>query len=207
MSNATRKEVTKSKVQIKKDAQGKLRIYVGPNQKQGSKTVELVQYIKTVSYYKSKQYNDNLQDSLFAEDDFDAPEQEYTNTETRVAWVTVPSKYSEEQIVAMVKKFENTACIQRVLSNHPILTEGQERAIASVELDFDLNDVAMSQVVRNKQEEVVLDNAGKIQYKKNLFFKTEKEDVDLRGNGEEYQPDFLLAEVEGAGALDPFQNL
>ena len=206
MSNATRKQVTRTQVEIKKDKDGNLRIYKSKNQKEGSLTVELVQKVTTKSFYKAKQYNDNLQDCLVPEEEFDSPEKEYENTETRVAWVQVPSKFSREQIISFVEKIAVSACICRVLSYHPILTEGQKKAIASVDLDFTLDDVAVTQVVRNPQGEIALHD-GNIQYKKNLFFKTFQEDKDLRNVDNVYACEVLMAEVEGALAFDDFQSI
>lgn len=205
MSNETRKVETRSKLAIKK-VDGKLRIYVGVNQKPGSRTVELVQKVTTKSYYKSKQYNDNLQDSLVAEEEFDAPEKEFSSTQIRVAWIQVPSKYSDQDIVNMVNGLPEDACIARTLSYHPILTEGQAKAIASPELDFNLDQVAESQVVRDKQGNIALHN-GFIQYKKNLFFKTAKADMDKRDAENVYQPDFLMEEINGAVVYDDMQNV
>ena len=98
------------------------------------------------------------------------------------------------------------ALICRVLSYHPILTEGQKKAIASPDLEFTLDDVAVTQVVRNPKGEIALHD-GNIQYKKNLFFKTFQADKDLRNVDNVYASEVLMAEVQGALAFDDFQQI
>lgn len=207
MSNAVRIETTRSKVTVNMK-NGQPRIFIGKNQKNGSKTVELRQEITTTSYYKSVKYSNNEQDSLFSDAEYGgASEKSYTNTEVRIDWINVPVDKTNDEILALVASLSN-ACIRRVLSNAPILTDDQKSAIASPKLEYTLDDAAESQVIRNPQTaELALDQNGKVQYRKCFFAKTFKQDIDLRGNGEEYMTEAMRVELEGAVGYDIYQDV
>jgi len=194
MSNASNVSTKKGKITFS-------RLYTNNYQKQGSQTLEIKQIIKTVSSYPSKKYNSNLQDSLFSESDFGVETNVYTSEETRVAWILVPDSKTEDEIKRMVAALSAEACIYKVLSNEPILDDNQKSAIQNGLKTLD--EFAMSQVVRypdthSQASECILDSDGNIQYRRTLFSKTAKEDIDTRGNGKTYVPEELQVEVYGA---------
>jgi hypothetical protein len=194
MSNATRKTVQRGKVTFS-------RLFASDYQKSGSKTLEIKQLITTTMYYPTKKFNSDLQDALFSESDFGVEENGYETTETRVAWIPVPANYTEVQVKQIVASLPNEACIYKMLSNSPILTDNQRQAVNQGLKSLD--DFANAQAIRypNNSEfagELILDAQDRIQYKRTFFSKTAQEDIDERGNGNEYASDELLEEVEGA---------
>ncbi len=194
MSNASRTTTTRSKVSFS-------RLYKAEKQKAGSKTVEVKQQITTTSYYAGKKYNSDLQDALVDDSVFGAEEQSYTNTSTRVAWILVPSDFTEGKVKEMLGKHPKQS-IQQITSNAPILNENQKAAIANGIATLD--SFANSQAIRygsNSENagQLILDNAGRVQYKVNVWKKEFVEDDDRRGNGEVYVSPELVEELEGAG--------
>jgi hypothetical protein len=193
MSNAIKEEIKRKPVMFS-------RLYKSPNQKEKSLTLEVKQEITKLSYYPSKKYNNNLQDSLFNESEFGTESKPFSSKETRVAWINVPSHINEEQAKAKLLNNKNS-CIYKILSNYPILDENQERAITTGLKTID--DFALNQAVRypdshEKGGELILDASGNIQYKRTFYSAETKADIDLRGNGKEYAPEELLEEIHGA---------
>lgn len=193
MSNAQNTTVTRSKISFS-------RLYKASYQKEGSKTLEVKQLIKTTSHYPSKKYNSSLQDGLFSESDFGAETNTYTQEETRVAWILVPENKTETEIKLMINNLPNS-CIYKVLSNEPILDENQKQSIATglkTKADF-----ANAQVVRygdnhEKAGQLILDTDGNVQYRRTFFSKEVKADEDYRGVVEVYMSREIEMEFEGA---------
>jgi hypothetical protein len=196
MSNAQNVTVKRSKISFS-------RLYKASYQKAGSKTLEVKQLITTTSYYASKKYNSSLQDGLFTESDFGAETNEYTQEETRVAWILVPENKTETEIKLMLNNLPN-ACIYKVLSNEPILDENQKQSISSglkTKADF-----ANSQVVRygdshENAGQLILDADDNVQYRRTFFSKEVKADEDYRGNGNVYMSREIEMEVQGASVF------
>lgn len=194
MSNATRKTIQRGNVTFS-------RLFASGFQKPGSKTLEIKQLISTIMYYPTKKFNSDLQDALFTENDFGVEENGYETTETRVAWIPVPANYNEAQVKQVVANLPKEACIYKILSNCPILTDNQRQAVNQNLKTMD--DFADPQAIRypNNSEfagELILDAAGRVQYKRTFFSKTAQEDVDERTNGKEYVSNALAEEIEGA---------
>lgn len=195
MSNASREVSTKGKVTFS-------RLYKSEYQKEGSLTVEVKQIITKKSYYAAKKYNSDLQDNLFSDEEFGAEEKEYSSTETRVAWIQVPSTTTEAQVKQMILKLASTACIFKILSNAPILDSNQQKAIDNnLKSLEDFSDAQVARYPRGSEKEgqVILDDNSKVQYRRTLFSKIHKEDIDLRGNGDEFVSETVIEELEGAG--------
>lgn len=198
MSNAERTEVTKSKISFS-------RLFTNNYQKQGSKTLEIKQEIRTTSFYPSKKFDSNLQDSLFSNSEFDGTEEkEYSVTETRVAWLLVPAEKTESEVKQMINALSSEACIYKYLSNQPILDDNQLNAISNGLRTKD--QFAMSQIVRYPDNhananELILDPNGNIQYRRTFFSKTSKEDIDTRGSGDVYIPEEIAHEINGASSI------
>ena len=196
MSNAQNTTVTRSKISFS-------RLYKASYQKEGSKTLEVKQLIKTTSHYPSKKYNSSLQDGLFSESDFGAETNTYTQEETRVAWILVPENKTETEIKLMINNLPNS-CIYKVLSNEPILDENQKQSIATglkTKADF-----ANAQVVRygdnhEKAGQLILDTDGNVQYRRTFFSKEVKADEDYRGIREVYMSREIEMEFEGASVF------
>src|SRR5690349_20602069 len=93
--------------------------------------------------------------------------------------------------------------IYRVLSNAPILTEDQKYAVAMGLRTKD--QFANSQAIRYPEShedagQLVLDRAGKVQYRRTFFWPTAMADIDQRG-GEVYLSAELEAELNGAHVM------
>lgn len=157
------------------------RVYDGNYNKADEQTAELKQVVTTKSFYPSKQVRNDKQDNVYGLKDFSAGgEKEFTNKETRVAWLTVPKGETPEKVAEKIAKFPK-ARLYRMLANKPILTTGQKAAIISPDLDATKDGFAERQAVRNPTDNsLVLDRNGKIQYRV-VYFSTEgKDDQDLR---------------------------
>lgn len=192
-ATAVRKEVTKTPVTIDK-------VYVGDYQKEGTKSCQLRQVVKTISYYPSKQIKSNMQDNPFSIVDFGFVEQEFPNTENRVAWIDVPQDASKDDVLA---KLPETSCLYRVMSNRPILTNNQAYAIDEGLRTMD--EFAATQIVRYGTEsefagQIVKDENGKPQYRQIFYSNVPKEDIDLRNANaaDYYASSAIIAEMSGA---------
>lgn len=203
---------------VKKEfAYGKLvvdSVTKGQYQKKGTLTAQLRQVVTVTSTYPSTSIGNNFADSLYDENEFDAAEgSSYTNEETRITWLDVPATAkttkkqagkdvevevpnTKELVEKRLAKFPN-AVIYKVMSNRPILTDGQ---LASIEKQLKtMEDYAEKQVCRygansDQAGDLILDANGKVQYKRNFFSQTAKEDEDLRT--EDFDDQFLTEEME-----------
>ena len=151
-------------------------------QKAGTMTATLKQTIKTTSYYPTKSVSNNLQDNIFGLEEFGFEATAHENKRTNVVFLDVPEGSTVESVQKrLAEKFPN-ACLYRILSNHPILTDNQKYAIEQELRTKD--DFANSQVVKHGEGEnagkLILDPNGKVQYKATFLSTTEKDDVDKR---------------------------
>lgn len=170
------------------------------------------QVITTKSWYPSKQVATNLSDNLFTAQEFGFAEQEFTSTETRVAFLDVPEKTTKEVIQARLIVNPN-ACIYRIMSNQPILTEGQHYAVDKNICDFDL--FADAQVVRESEADhtghrnLILDKNGKVQYRRVFFKLSTQNDMDYRTKESDdyYASDIVKMELQGASAVSSDQTM
>lgn len=197
MSNI-RKETSKTPISVDS-------IYTATYQKPGTQTAQIRQEITTKSFYPGKQVSNSLNDSLFSATDFGFTEQEYTNKETRVAWLLVPPGSTAEAIQAKLTATPG-ATLYSLKSNHPILDEQQKYAITNNLTTLD--NIANSQVVRYpesnaKAGQVVLDANGKVQYKRVNFSLTPMEDGDNRNSNvtDVYHSAEIAAELLGASVM------
>lgn len=191
-----RKEVSKSEVSVDK-------VYKGEYQKEGTMTAQLRQTVKTDTFYPSKQVSNSHQDNPFSLEEFGFSETKYENQEQRVAWLDIPQGLSVEDVLGRIPA---EACLYKILSNRPILTDSQNYAIEQ-ELRT-LDNFADSQIVRygenhEKAGQIVPDANGKPQYRAVFFSSTAKEDIDLRDADpvNSYASDAIKAEMQGAGAI------
>lgn len=179
-------------------------------QKPGTKTVQLRQIVTTKSFYPSKKVANSLQENLFSTEEFGFDESEYTNEETRMAWLLVPENVTQEQILAKLEAAnKNGACIYKVMAGVPILSEDQEYAIEQGLRTKD--QFANTQVLRYPENEktiadgtantLILDGAGNPIYRRTYFWNSPKEDMDGRENGKSYITPELKAELEGAATM------
>lgn len=197
ISNEIKKVSTKTPVSVR-------RVMKQDYDKEGQITAELEQVIKTKSYYPSKQISTNMSGNVFDMADFDQEShkpKEYEATETRVAWISVPEGTTEE-VVAEKLAAKPGACLYRVLGNSPVITDAQQYAINSniTTLDVFANRQAIRYPEGAKVDgqdvsgKLILDNAGKIQYRAVFFWPTQKEDSDLRNA--DAQDFYLSPELE-----------
>lgn len=203
-NNEIRKEVSKSQITVD-------HVKSGTYTKAGMEQAQLRQTVTTTSYYPSAKAGNSLSDNLFSQSEFTSVvDKTYTSHETRIAWINVPEGTTPEDIVARLAAAPE-ACIYKILSNKPILTNEQVQAISAGLKDMD--DFAKTQVIRYSEGtkdaqgndiggQIVLDTNQKVQYKATFFSNSVKEDVDERtADNEMYAPEFLMEEIEGAVAL------
>ena len=146
-------------------------------QKAGTLTCQLRQVVNTSVTYPSTQLSDGVSDNLFGTSEFTDVEagQTYENSETRIAWINVPSGTT---VQAVQKKLDDLyaagkePCIMKVVSNFPILTDNQKIAIDRNLKSMD--DFADSQAVRYGSNHanagaLILDDNGNPMYKRNFF--------------------------------------
>lgn len=198
-TNGIRKETTKGNLEVS-------RVYESEYQKEGTITAEIKQTVTTKSYYPSKSVANSHQDNVFGMADFKFEEQEYTNKETRVAWLDVPQNSSQESVMERLSQFPD-ACLYRVLGNKPVITDNQKYAIENGITSMEV--IAESQIVRfpkgHPQEgEIALDPNGKPQYRSIFFKSTACEDQDHRNAEPQdfYITDALAAEIEVVESVD-----
>lgn len=173
------------------------RVYDSQYQKKGTSTAELKQEVEVITYYPSVQVNDGLSDNLFGTEDFNIPAKDYKNTEMRVTWVNVPKGTTPEQVK---EKLTKEAKIKKMVSNHPILSDSQRRAIEAGLTTKD--EIANSQVVRypsgsENEGDIVLQN-GKPFYMRRTLSLNGDIDTDERTSepNDFYASSEILAELE-----------
>lgn len=176
-SSSIKKNVEKSKIQVS-------RIFKSEYQKEGTMTAELKQAITTTSSYPSKVVSNSLQNNIFSTSDFGFEEQDYVNTENRVAWIDVPLDATVEMVQEKLDSFKE-ATLYRILSNKPILADTEKYAVDNPEINVTLDTFANRQVVRygtghEKEGKITVDQNGKVQYRRIAFDKNGKTDVDER---------------------------
>lgn len=207
-STPIRKEVMKSAITIDE-------IFSGEYQKDGTLSAQLRQVITTKSFYPSKKVSNNLQDNLFDTEDFGFTDNEFVGVENRVTWMDVPIGTTDATLTTRIAS-QPAACLYRILSNKPILSDNQQYAISAGLKTKD--DFANTQAVRYPDDAVIkvgetevavggtlaLDKNGKIQYRQIYFSKTAKEDIDLRtaDKTDVYITPELEAELTGAAKME-----
>ena len=187
-NNAVSTEVRKSALVVEE-------VKVSNFQKPGTKTAIIKQTVETISTYPTKSVSSDKQDNIFSMQDFGFEEQEFTSIRTNVAFLDVPENSTIESVEAQLRKFPK-ACLYRIISNEPILTDKQKYSISAGLKTMD--DYANSQVIRfgegsSDAGELILDNNGKVQYRAVYFSATEKEDMDLRTHDE---VNYMSKEIE-----------
>lgn len=199
METGVRKEVSKSAMTVDK-------VYTAEFQKEGTKTAQLRQTVVTKSHYPSKRVTNSLQDNPFsASEDFGFATEEFSNEETRVAWIDVPPAVSVDDVLG---KLPEHATLYKVLANRPIVTDSQMYSIENPELDLTMDDIADRQIVRfstghEKAGQIVLDTNGKPQYRAVFYSNTAKEDIDQRTEKADdfFASDAIKAEMSGASMI------
>lgn len=204
--NAIRREVSKSPITVS-------RLYKGDFQKPGTITAELKQTVVTKTHYPAQVVVDSLQDNIFDTSAFGFEEKLFENSETRVAWIDVPENIKMEDVVAKLASFKG-ACLYKILSNRPIISDRQQHAIDSPDIEATLDTFANSQAARYGADhedagKLVLDKNGKIQYRGVYFSVEEKEDQDLRtlDVADFYASPELTAELTGSSIAIEGQEL
>lgn len=216
MENSIRKEVSYGPLTVVNVDYGRFM-----KKGEGMKQAELRQEITHTAYYPKKQIKSSLNDTMFKMSDFDIDEEPFIRKEMRVCWVKVPETATVESTTAMLKNFPK-ACLYKILSNHPILSDNQVSAINNPELDFNMDKAADSQVVRYGEGEdkgkLILFN-GKVQYK-GIFFdrgeisegvsrEKEKEDEDRRNSDlqDQYLSEAIAKEYHAVDAVVTGQEI
>lgn len=173
-----RKEISRSPIQVSQ-------VYKSEFQKPNSLTAELRQEVVTTSYYPKANMSNSLNDKLFAAEDFGVKDEAYESKEIRVAFLNVPESLdTPEKVQAHLAKFPEL-CLYRILSNKPILSEEDLRA---VEQGFiSVASKAKSQVVRYPDTSetpgmLALTKAGKVQYRRVAISTSFKDDDDQRND-------------------------
>lgn len=204
---------TNIKKEVLKQAIIVSRVYKSDYQKKGTLTAELKQTIITKTTYPAISIVNNLNDNIFGPSEFkEAGEpKSFETTETRVAWIDVPTDATVASVQERLNNIKGT-CLYKILSNRPILSDNDSYAIDSAEIDITEDDYANRQAVRygensDKAGELILDANGKVQYRRIAFSRTAKEDVDLRTEdpADFYASPELAAELNGE--VMPSQSL
>ena len=173
-----RKEISRSPVQV-------TQVYKSEFQKPNSLTAELRQEVVTTSYYPKANMSNSLNDKLFSTEDFGVKEETYESKEIRVAFLNVPESLdTPEKVQAHLAKFPEL-CLYRILSNKPILSEEDLRAIEQGFISVDTK--AKSQVVRYPDNSetpgmLALTKVGKVQYRRVAISTSFKDDDDQRND-------------------------
>lgn len=205
-ANGIRIETSKGTITLDK-------ISVTDFQKKGTKTAQIRQVVTTKSFYPSQKTGSNLQANIFNTEDFGFKEQEFESTENRMAFIPVPENITNEAVIAKLEAaYASGATIYKALSNHPILDDNQVYAIDNIDT-VTKDKFANSQVVRYPENEetkangtagqLLLDNNGKVQYRRTFFWNTAQDDKDIRTAvaTDVYVSAEIKAELEGASIL------
>lgn len=173
-----RKEISRSPIQVSQ-------VYKSEFQKPNSLTAELRQEVVTTSYYPKANMSNSLNDKLFASEDFGVKDEVYESKEIRVAFLNVPESLdTPEKVQAHLAKFPEL-CLYRILSNKPILSEEDLRAIEQGFIS--VASKAKSQVVRYPDTSetpgmLALTKAGKVQYRRVSISTSFRNDDDQRND-------------------------
>jgi hypothetical protein len=184
MYNAILKSISKSKVKTYDSGN---RPEIQDSLKKGNASIQIIQEITTTSYYPTKQMNNNFTNISFGQEVNE--QNEYFSSEKRVTWVDVnrdnfPGK-SDSEILALFQQYLQSkpeACIYKILSTEPILTDNQKKGIAAGLTTLEA--IAKKQLVCYGEKDTnagspILWNGLK-QYKSTYFSETAKEDQNLR---------------------------
>ena len=189
------------------------RVYQSDFQKEGTLTAELKQTIETESFYPSKSVTNSLNQNIFSTADFGFEEKKFDSSETRVAWIDVPTGSTVESVMGKLQSAPN-ATLYRIMSNKPILADSDKYAIDNPELQVTMDDYAKRQAVRFGDThpdagKLVLDNNGKIQYRRIAFSLNKVADVDSRtaDPADFYASPELQAELNEVVHVIPEQRL
>lgn len=180
------------KVETRKDVTVE-EITVSKFQKEGTKTAMLRQEVTVKSFYPSQVHSSDMQQNFVAKDQFDDTEQEFEAIQNRTAFVEVPEAFTVEEAQNLIPA---DACLYRILSNAPILTDNHKNAIERNLTDLDT--IGNSQVARygegdEKESQIILDDKGRVQYRKVFYWNSAKADEDRRGMEE--HPEHITAEI------------
>lgn len=181
--------------------------------KEGTEQAYIRQLVEIVSHYPAARVSNSKSDSLFSLADFSGlgEGRSYpSRPENRVAFMTVPEGTTAEQLNAMLANYPK-ACVYRISSNHPVLTEEQEMAIKGGLRSKEW--FADKQVLKHgpgaEDEEtgeslegkLILMN-GKPQYRASFFSLQGKADEDYRNDdlADYYATPMIRAQMEELGA-------
>ena len=177
------------------------------NYSKGVLKATLKQTVTIKSYYPTKSVSNSLQDNIFETADFGITEEERVNTETRVSWIPVPANSTIESVTAALKNFHE-ANIYKILSNHPILTDSDQRAIDGGLISKEMK--ALKQIVRFGKDHTetplqIIKVNGKPMYRETFFSKQGSKDID---NRTETPNDFFTCEEisEELGLVEMLQE-
>lgn len=198
VNNGIKKTVSKSAPVLS-------RMYQAQYQKEGTQTAEFKQTVTTVTEYPKKSVANNMKDNPIPMEEFGFGSEKYTNSSTRVAWIDVPSAYTEEKLNQVLAGKEIS--VQQTMSNHPIISDAQENGISRGVTTKDA--IAESQILRYPEGsknnagmdvsgQIILDSVTrKPMYRVNYFRNGEVDDVDLRTSdtADFYLPESLTEEV------------
>lgn len=148
--------------------------------KKGAQSVQLRQVVHTHVVYPATRYENNLQDNIFSAADFKSYGKEFTYKEERVAFIDVPEGLTLEQVQAKITQAEkeNGACIYKITSSKPIVTEGQEYQMKQPGATKTMADYANSQVVQDGNGNLII-RGDKVVFRRTFFWSTKKDDVNL----------------------------
>jgi len=170
----------------------------------GELTAQLRQVITTISHYPKKRITNDMQDNVFSQEEFGVGTQDFETKENRVTWFPVPKGSTVASVNAKLAEYPAKR-LYKVLSNRPILNSNQKSAINNRITTESI--IAEGQVIRYPENpdtladgtagKIVLDPAGKVQYRAVYFSATGKADEDRRtaDSADFYAPTSLSNEL------------
>lgn len=169
---------------------------------------QIRQIYSVLSKYPSAKVESNMNQGLFSKEEFGLTTQDFNATENRVAWILVPKGTTPDAFIAKLAALPEST-IYKVLHNEPVLDDNQLAGVAqgftTVDIIADKQAVRYQATTENDAKgltgKLILDKAGKVQYRRTFFWRTPHPDIDARGTKEAYLTPNIKAELEGAASM------
>ena len=173
--------------------------------KKGTLTAQIRQQVITKTSYPAVNTNDGVTSDIFAgEFENVGIGKEYSNTENRVAFITVPDTCTVQMLQNKLNGLVQAGkqpVIMKIVSNRPILTDNQKASIASQLKTMD--DYANTQAIRfskhnteGNANKLILDDNQNVLYKRTFFQADKVADVNTCDPNDTYVSPQLEEEMK-----------